>query len=138
MTLIKRGPSGLEDCCNSSRVYVLSKFCCIFFFSNSINLLPWNLYYELGFVCSFVRKCASRVLSEFDRKMFVLLLSLVALCFSYENDELIRAVNEKNAGWKAGKNKFLRDKTDDQVRSLFGMPFFLFKQTLFLLSPNHN
>lgn len=52
--------------------------------------------------------------------MYVVFLCLIALCFAYENEDLIRSVNAKKVGWQAGKNKFLRDKTPDQVRSLFG------------------
>jgi len=49
-----------------------------------------------------------------------LFLVLFALALAYDNEELVKVVNRKNAGWRAGSNKFLRDKTNEEVRALFG------------------
>jgi len=50
-----------------------------------------------------------------------LLFLFAFVLVAYDNeDEVIRVVNSKNGGWKAGKNRFLKDKSVKEIRSLFG------------------
>jgi uncharacterized C2H2 Zn-finger protein len=56
--------------------------------------------------------------------MFLLCVLFAAICFAYDEEAIIRHVN-KNAGWKAGRNDYFKNKDYKQIKSMFGIFLFL-------------